>query len=193
MKLASIIIFFVALGLSISNTPNQIEQIKLAKNKSLMGRKISINNRKNLMLVGLWNYKKNVTSRDFEITSAEISFDAHFIRNKNFPYYKKMNLSTTIKLKNDTNLEHIIECTHTIKNVNETYELKDLYYECNLDILKNNLQKLDTLIPKKNFKFYNSTDIYRNVAEGEIDESSFAEETINYLENQNKTIKYDII
>ena len=194
MKLASIIIFFVALGLSISNTPNQIEQIKLAKNKSLMGRKISINNRKNLMLVGFWNYKENITQggKFGALTSAQISFDAHFIRNKNFPYYNKMNLSTTIKLENGTNLEHIIECTHTIKNVNETYELKDLYYECNLDILNNNLQELDTLIPKKNFKFYNSTDIYRNIAEGEIDESSFAEETINFLENQNKTINYDI-
>ena len=147
MKLASIIIL-VALGLSISNTPNQIEQIKLAKNKSLMGRKISINNRKNLMLVGFWNYKENITQGGGKfgvVTSAQISFDAHFIRNKNFPYYNKMNLSTTIKLENGTN-----------------------------------------------FKFYNSTDIYRNIAEGEIDESSFAEETINFLENQNKTINYDI-
>ena len=192
MKLASIIIL-VTLGLSISNTPNQIEQTKLTKNKSLMGRKISVSTRKELMLVGFWNYSKQTElDEDGDKTSDKISFDIHFIRNKSFPFYNKTNLNILIKYSNGSFGELEIECSNTTRNINETYELKDLYYNCNLDNMKYKLKINDTITPIIKFKFYNDTNQVRIVAEGEIDKSSIADETINSIRSQNKTINYDI-
>lgn len=192
MKLASIIIL-VTLGLSISNTPNQIEQIKLTKNKSLMGRKISVSTRKELMLIGFWNYSKQTElDQDGDKTSDKISFDIHFIRNKSFPFYNKTSLNISIKYSNGSIGELEIECSNTTRNINETYELKDLYYNCNLDNMKYKLKINDTITPIIKFKFYNDTNQVRDVAEGEIDKSSIADETINSIRSQNKTINYDI-
>jgi len=192
MKLASIIIL-VTLGLSISNTPNQIEQIKLTKNKSLMGRKISVSTRKELMLIGFWNYSKQTElDQDGDKTSDKISFDIHFIRNKIFPFYNKTSLNISIKYSNGSIGELEIECSNTTRNINETYELKDLYYNCNLDNMKYKLKINDTITPIIKFKFYNDTNQVRIVAEGEIDKSSIADETINSIRSQNKTINYDI-
>ena len=192
MKLASIIIL-VTLGLSISNTPNQIEQIKLTKNKSLMGRKISVSTRKELMLIGFWNYSKQTElDQDGDKTSDKISFDIHFIRNKIFPFYNKTSLNISIKYSNGSIGELEIECSNTTRNINETYELKDLYYNCNLDNMKYKLKINDTITPIIKFKFYNDTNQVRDVAEGEIDKSSIADETINSIRSQNKTINYDI-
>lgn len=192
MKLASIIIL-VTLGLSISNTPNQIEQIKLTKNKSLMGRKISVSTRKELMLIGFWNYSKQTElDQDGDKTSDKISFDIHFIRNKSFPFYNKTSLNISIKYSNGSIGELEIECSNTTRNINETYELKDLYYNCNLDNMKYKLKINDTITPIIKFKFYNDTNQVRIVAEGEIDKSSIADETINSIRSQNKTINYDI-
>ena len=192
MKLASIIIL-VTLGLSISNTPNQIEQIKLTKNKSLMGRKISVSTRKELMLIGFWNYSKQTElDEDGDKTSDKISFDIHFIRNKIFPFYNKTSLNISIKYSNGSIGELEIECSNTTRNINETYELKDLYYNCNLDNMKYKLKINDIITPIIKFKFYNDTNQVRDVAEGEIDKSSIADETINSIRSQNKTINYDI-
>ena len=192
MKLASIIIL-VTLGLSISNTPNQIEQIKLTKNKSLMGRKISVSTRKELMLIGFWNYSKQTElDEDGDKTSDKISFDIHFIRNKSFPFYNKTSLNISIKYSNGSIGELEIECSNTTRNINETYELKDLYYNCNLDNMKYKLKINDIITPIIKFKFYNDTNQVRDVAEGEIDKSSIAYETINSIRSQNKTINYDI-
>jgi len=192
MKLASIIIL-VTLGLSISNTPNQIEQIKLTKNKSLMGRKISVSTRKELMLIGFWNYSKQTElDEDGDKTSDKISFDIHFIRNKIFPFYNKTSLNISIKYSNGSIGELEIECSNTTRNINETYELKDLYYNCNLDNMKYKLKINDIITPIIKFKFYNDTNQVRDVAEGEIDKSSIAYETINSIRSQNKTINYDI-
>jgi hypothetical protein len=158
-----------------------------------MGRKISVSTRKELMLIGFWNYSKQTEfDDDGDKTSDKISFDIHFIRNKSFPFYNKTSLNISIKYSNGSIGELEIECSNTTRNINETYELKDLYYNCNLDNMKYKLKINDIITPIIKFKFYNDTNQVRDVAEGEIDKSSIAYETINSIRSQNKTINYDI-
>jgi len=182
MKLALITILLV-FELSISNTPKKVAQNILTEIKSSKVRKISDIERKDLMLVGLWNYS---TSGGSYIDN--INFDVHFIRKTRSPYYRNMSISTLIKTGDNKNLTREANCT----NGNGIVELKDLLYKCNINLYGLGISNITEVIPTIKFKFYNDSKSYIEIAENQIDKSSFAETNIKNLIEQTKDIDYSI-
>ena len=182
MKLALITILLV-FELSISNTPKKVAQNILTEIKSSKVRKISDIERKDLMLVGLWNYSTTVGSY-----IDNINFDVHFIRKTRSPYYRNMSISTLIKTGDNKNLIREANCT----NGNGIVELKDLLYKCNINLYGLGISNITEVIPTIKFKFYNDSKSIIEITENQIDKSSFAETTLKNLIEQTKDIDYSI-
>ena len=161
--------------------------ITLGFSTSISGRKISVYEYKNLMLVGFWEFHESSIGMDSSINNF-LQFDVHFIRDSRFPKYSDMNMSTSILLNNNTEFKHEFECMRN--NYNET-ELEDLSYTCVTSRL-NNLLEIKAITPIVNFKFYNDNNSVINVTEKDIDNSSFVDTTIKTLINLRDNIDYDI-
>ena len=176
-----LIIVLITLGLSISNFKNKF----LAKH-SIVSRKLSTINRKAFMLVGFSDYhEKN------EGVFGNLSFAIHYITKSSFPQYTNTNVSIIIQYANGTNEERSINCRVTTTN-NMTNELKNSTNYCETHFQIAIPSNITAVIPKINFIFHNNTNssLY-TITENDIEKSSIANETINNLREQNKTIIYD--
>ena len=186
MKLI-LLLFLIALKLSMVNTSNQINTKKLSKKFSVVNRKNSVNSERPLMLVGFWDYKEEPKKED-EIWKYSLSYDIHFIKETTFPTYKYVNMSINVTYKNDTNETYNISCQN-YKIFNATDELEDISYICSSYIGDWYIKKV---IPLIKFIFNNGSDALATYTEENITKSSFADDTINNLINYTDDINYDV-
>ena len=187
MKLI-LLLFLIALEVSIINTSSQINSKKLSDKFSLVNRKTSINSETPLMLVGFWNYSQTIETSEL----LPITFNVHFINETSSHFYQYLNMSITITTKNLTTSQNVnedynISCNNP-KISHKTNALKDISYNCLVNVSAVAL----VAKPKIQFLFYNNSAKSYYCAEDKIDKSSLAEETIYNIIDNKKDINYDV-
>ena len=187
MKLI-LLLFLIALKLSMVNTSNQINTKKLSKKFSVVNRKNSVNSERPLMLVGFWDFEE-YAKKEHGIWKYSLYYDIHFIKETNFPTYQFINMTINVTYNNNTYKDYNISCPN-YKIFNETDEIEDISYICLSDIGDEEIKEVR---PSIKFIFHNGSDVLATYTEDNITKSSFADDTINNLNNYaNKDINYDV-
>lgn len=189
MKLI-LLLFLIALELSIVNTENQINTKKSSEKFSLLNRKVSVSSEKPLMLVGFWDYERHGDEQTDGTWKYTIHFDIHFLHEATFPTYEYINMTIYVEYENNTNQYYNISCPN-YRIYNATDEVEDIAYICFANV-GNDIQ-IKKVKPIIKFIFNNGTNIMEEYTEDMLAKSSIADDTINNLTNYRKIdINYDV-